>query len=69
MLLFSLDIHGIASSGGSACCSGSNIGSHVLNELPNQMEYQTVRFSFSRYNTKKEVDFTLDKIRSIVSSG
>ena len=69
MLLFSLDIHGIASSGGSACSSGSNIGSHVLNELPNQMEYQTVRFSFSRYNTKKEVDFTLDKIRSIVSSG
>ena len=47
----------------------SNIGSHVLNELPNQMEYQTVRFSFSRYNTKEEVDFTLDKIRSIVSSG
>ena len=68
MLLFSLDIHGIASSGGSACSSGSNKGSHVLNELPNQMEYQTVRFSFSRYNTKKEVEFTLDKIRSIVSN-
>ena len=69
MLLFSLDIHGIASSGGSACSSGSNKGSHVLNELPDQTEYQTVRFSFSRYNTKQEVEFTLDKIRSIVSNG
>ena len=69
MLLFSLDIHGIASSGGSACSSGSNKGSHVLAELPDQMEYQSVRFSFSRYNNKKEVDFTLDKIRSIMSNG
>ena len=47
MLLFSLDIHGIASSGGSACSSGSNKGSHVLAELPDQENYQSVRFSFS----------------------
>ena len=69
MLLFSLDIHGIASSGGSACSSGSSKGSHVLNELPDQTGYQTVRFSLSRYNTKHEVEFTLEKIRSIVSNG
>jgi len=68
MLLFSLDIHGIATSGGSACSSGSTKGSHVLAELPGQDDYQSVRFSFSRYNTKKEVDFTLDKISSIVAN-
>lgn len=68
MLLFSLDIHGIATSGGSACSSGSTKGSHVLAELPGQDDYQSLRFSFSRYNTKKEVDFTLDKISSIVAN-
>ena len=68
MLLFSLDIHGIASSGGSACSSGSNKGSHVLAELPDQENYQSVRFSFSRYNSKEEVDYTLGKIRSIISN-
>ncbi len=68
MLLFSLDIHGIALSGGSACSSGSNKGSHVLAELPDQENYQSVRFSFSRYNSKEEVDYTLGKIRSIISN-
>ena len=68
MLLFSLDIHGIATSGGSACSSGSTKGTHVLAELPDQDDYQSVRFSFSRYNTKKEVEFTLDKISSIVAN-
>jgi cysteine desulfurase len=66
MLLFSLDIHGIAASGGSACSSGSNIGSHVLAELPNQENCQSVRFSFSRFTTIEEIDYTLDKIRSII---
>ena len=67
MLLFSLDIHGIAASGGSACSSGSTIGSHVLAELPNQDKCQSVRFSFSRYNTKKEIEYTLEKIRKIIN--
>ncbi len=66
MLLFSLDIHGIAASGGSACSSGSNIGSHVLAELPNQENCQCVRFSFSRYNTELEIDYTLQKIKKII---
>ena len=68
MLLFSLDIHGIAASGGSACSSGSNKGSHVLAELPKQENCQSVRFSFSRYTTKEEIDFTLSKIRSIIKN-
>ena len=67
MLLFSLDIHGIASSGGSACSSASNKGSHVLAELPDQENYQSVRFSFSRYNSIEEINYTLDKIRFIIS--
>ena len=69
MLLFSLDIHGIAASGGSACSSGSNQGSHVLAELPHQEECQSVRFSFSRFNTLEDVVFTLEKIRSIINNG
>lgn len=69
MLLFSLDIHGIAASGGSACSSGSNQGSHVLAELPHQENCQSVRFSFSRFNTQEDVEFTLEKIRSIINNG
>ena len=69
MLLFSLDIHGIAASGGSACSSGSNQGSHVLAELPHQDNCQSVRFSFSRFNTKEDVEFTIEKIRSIINHG
>ena len=69
MLLFSLDIHGIAASGGSACSSGSNQGSHVLTELPHQENCQSVRFSFSRFNTQEDVEFTIEKIRSIINHG
>jgi len=69
MLLFSLDIFGIAASGGSACSSGSTKGSHVLAELPLLENFQTVRFSLCRYNTIEEVDYTLDKIKSIVLKG
>ena len=68
MLLFSLDIHGIAASGGSACSSGSTVGSHVLAELPKKDNCQSVRFSFSRYTTKDEIDFTLSKIKSIINN-
>jgi len=67
MLLFSLDIKGIAASGGSACSSGSNTGSHVLAELPHSDDCQSIRFSFSRYTTKKEIDFALEKIKELVA--
>jgi len=65
MLLFSLDIAGISASGGSACSSGTNIGSHVLNGIGANPDRPAVRFSFSKYNTKEEIDFTLAKIREI----
>jgi len=65
MLLFNLDIEGIAVSGGSACSSGSHLGSRVLKELGVDSETPAVRFSFSRYNTKEEVDFVVEKLKKI----
>lgn len=62
MLLFNLDIAGIAASGGSACSSGSNQGSHVLRGIGSDMERPSVRFSFSKYTTKEEVDFTIKNL-------
>jgi cysteine desulfurase len=65
MLLFSLDINGIAVSGGSACSSGSDVGSHVLKALNADPTRANVRFSFSKYNTKEEIDFTISKLQEI----
>ena len=65
MLLFSLDIAGVSASGGSACSSGTNIGSHVLNGIHANPDRPAVRFSFSKYNTREEVDFVVDKIKEI----
>ncbi len=65
MLLFSLDIAGIAASGGSACSSGSNQGSHVLRGLGIDMERPSVRFSFCKYNTKEEIDFAVAKLTEL----
>jgi cysteine desulfurase len=64
-LLFMLDLAGIAVSGGSACQSGSNSGSHVLQEVLNDNESNktSVRFSFSKFTTKEELDFTLLKLK------
>lgn len=66
MVLFNLDIQGIAASGGSACSSGSNQGSHVLRHLCVDMERASVRFSFSKYNTKEEIDYTVGKLKDIL---
>ena len=59
MLLFNLDIAGISVSGGSACSSGTDIGSHVLNELQIDPQRANVRFSFGKYNTAEEVDYAI----------
>jgi len=68
MMLFTLDLQGIAVSGGSACQSGSNVGSHVLHEiLSNEDEELTsIRFSFSRNTTQKELDYALDKLKELL---
>ncbi len=66
MLLFNLDIQGIAASGGSACSSGSNQGSHVLRGLDVDMSRPSVRFSFCKYNTKEEIDYAIGKLVEIL---
>ncbi|WP_461147725.1 cysteine desulfurase family protein [Spirosoma pulveris] len=63
MLLFSLDIARISASGGSACSSGSNVGSHVLAALPGlDPDRGYVRFSFGKYNTTEEIDYAVDTL-------
>lgn len=66
MILFNLDINGICASGGSACTSGANAGSHVIraiNSNPNQI---AVRFSFSKNNTRTEVDKVIAKLKELI---
>lgn len=65
MLLFNLDIAGISASGGSACSSGTDIGSHVLTGIGASSTKPSVRFSFSKYNTKAEIDFVVSKVRDL----
>ena len=67
MLFYNLDILGISTSGGSACSSGSSIGSHVLNEVCSDLQRPSLRFSFSRYNTKGEIDYVIDQLKSLFS--
>jgi len=64
MLLFNLDMNNICASGGSACTAGQNGGSHVMKAIGNT-DNVTVRFSFSKYNTKEEVDFVVAKVREL----
>ena len=66
MILFNLDINHICASGGSACTSGADQGSHVIraiNKNPNQV---TVRFSFSKHNTKEEIDTVVEKLKGLI---
>jgi len=66
MLLFNLDISGVSASGGSACSSGSNIGSHVLSQLERDPMRGAIRFSFSRFNNEADVAYAVDKLAEIV---
>ena len=65
MLLFNLDIEGISASGGSACSSGATVGSHVLRALNHNPERDSIRFSFSRFNTLQHVDFAVGKLKDL----
>lgn len=68
MFLYNLDIEGISASGGSACSSGTNIGSHVLRGINSMMDRPSVRFSFSRFNTKEEIDKCIAVLKKIYSN-
>jgi cysteine desulfurase len=65
MILFNLDINHICASGGSACTSGAQQGSHVINAIYPTSDRTTVRFSFSRNNTKKEVDEVVSRLKTL----
>jgi cysteine desulfurase len=66
MLLFNLDINHICASGGSACTSGAEQGSHVIRAINNNPNQVTVRFSFSKYNNRDEVDMVVDKLKDLI---
>jgi len=68
MLLFNLDIMGVCASGGSACSSGSNVGSHVLAALHPGSTRPSVRFSFGKYNTREEIDEVVGKLSELLPS-
>ncbi len=65
MLLFNLDLVGISASGGSACSSGASVGSHVLRALDHTPERDAVRFSFSRFTSIEEVDYTISQLKEL----
>ena len=68
VLLFQLDLKGIACSKGSACQSGSTKNSHVLSEilLEEDLQKPSIRFSFSKYNTTKDVDYVIDVLKEFI---
>lgn len=66
MLLFNLDINGICVSGGSACSSGASVASHVINAINKDDNKVAVRFSFSKYNTKEEIDAVVNKLKEVL---
>lgn len=65
LLHFNLDISGISASAGSACSSGIEADSHVLQAIGHPAERKTIRFSLSHLNTMAELDIVVDKLRSI----
>jgi cysteine desulfurase len=66
MILFNLDMANICASGGSACSSGADVGSHVIRAINNNPNLVAVRFSFSKHNTKEEVDIVVEKLKQII---
>jgi cysteine desulfurase len=66
MILFNMDINNICASGGSACTSGADQGSHVIRAVNNNPNQITVRFSFCKHNTKAEVDAVVEKLKELV---
>lgn len=71
LMLFQLDLKGIACSKGSACQSGSDQGSFVLNEIYNtdRLKNPNLRFSFSHYTTKEELDYVVETLVTFAKTG
>jgi len=70
LLLFQLDLKGIACSKGSACQSGSDKGSHVLEAFLSEADLNkpSLRFSFSRFNTTQEIDYVIKVLKEFLEN-
>lgn len=66
MLLFNMDIHNVCASGGSACSSGADQGSHVIRAINNNPDQITVRFSFCKHNTTAEIDTVVALLKKMI---
>ena len=66
LLLMNLDLNGISASGGSACSSGIDVGSHVIGHLHPDSKRHTIRFSFSHHNTREEIDQVVEKLGGMI---
>lgn len=66
LILFNLDINQICASGGSACTSGAEMGSHVIRAINNNPNQIAVRFSFCKHNTKEEIDQVVEKLKDLI---
>jgi len=69
LMIMSLDIAGISASGGSACSSGAESQSHVLNAIGHPTDRKAVRFSLSRNTTRDDIDFAVEQIAGILAGG
>lgn len=67
MLLLTLDMAGVCVSGGSACSSGANQGSHVISSIYPEVAMNPIRFSFSRFNTKEEIDTVIQRLKELLA--
>jgi cysteine desulfurase len=67
LMVMSLDIAGISASGGSACSSGAESQSHVLEAIHHPADRKAVRFSFSRNTTTEDIDFAVEQIAGILA--
>jgi cysteine desulfurase len=67
LLLFNLDIEGIATSGGSACSSGSQKASHVMASLDPEFTGPTIRFSFSEFTNREELEYVVSRLKKILN--
>ncbi len=65
MLVMNLDIAGISASSGSACSAGIEEDSHVLVAIGHPAERKTIRFSFSPFNTENEINYTIEKLKTM----
>lgn len=66
MLLMNLDMAGISASGGSACSSGIDVGSHVVGHLHPDSLRHTIRFSLNHFNTKEEIDYVVEQLKGML---